>query len=140
MPKSLFYRNVILIINRACIKRRLVKKSFEFFWTLAQDKTQVRHDLPPLLSRILYSSLLFVDDLFSVCFLELFVFPSHVALCQIFAFFTYAFSCSLPCSSRRILPIFASFLTFLRIFLDSLYTFSFLLSLVALFFLHELAL
>ena len=31
---------------------------------------QIKHDLPPLLSRILCSSLLFVDDLFSVCFQE----------------------------------------------------------------------
>ena len=46
MPKSLFYRNVILITNRACIKRRLVKKSFEFFWALAQEKTQVRTTYP----------------------------------------------------------------------------------------------
>ena len=35
--------------------------------------------------------------------------------------FTYAFYCSLSRSSRRILPILASFLTFLRDFLDSLY-------------------
>ena len=46
--------------------------------------------------------------------------------------FTYAFSCSILRSSRRILPILASFLTFARVFLDSLYAFYFLLSLVAL--------
>ena len=46
---------------------------------------------------------------------------------------TYAFSYSLPRSSRRILPVLASSLTFLRVFLDSLYVFSFLLSSVALF-------
>ena len=46
--------------------------------------------------------------------------------------FTYAFSCSLLRSSRRILPILASFLTFLRVFLDSLYAFYLLLSLIAL--------
>ena len=45
--------------------------------------------------------------------------------------FTYAFSCSLSLSSRHILPILASFLTFIRVFLDSLYTFYSLLSLVA---------
>ena len=56
------------------------EKRFESFWTLAQEKTQIRHDLPPPLSWILCGSLLFVDDPFSVCFLELFVFPSHVAL------------------------------------------------------------
>ena len=42
-------------------------------------------------SRILCSSLLFADDLFSVCFLELFVFPSHVALHYIFAFLLMLF-------------------------------------------------
>ena len=41
------------------------KKRFEFFWDFALEKTQIRHDLPPRLSRILCSSLLFVDDLFS---------------------------------------------------------------------------
>ena len=40
----------------------------------------MRHELPSLLSRNLSGSLLFVDELFSVCILELFVFPSHVAL------------------------------------------------------------
>ena len=46
--------------------------------------------------------------------------------------FTYAFSCSLSRSSRRILPILSSFLTFMLIFLDSLYAFYFLFSSVAL--------
>ena len=108
------------------------KKRFKFFWALAWDTIQVRHDLSPLLSRILCSSLLFVDDLFSVCF--------SGALCISFSrcflldirLFTYAFYCSLSRSSRRILPILASFLTFLRVFLNSLYAFYFLLSLVAL--------
>ena len=45
--------------------------------------------------------------------------------------FSYAFSCSLSRSSRRILLILASFLTFLRVFFDSLYGFYFLLSLVS---------
>ena len=49
----------------ASIKRWLVKKKFEFFWALAYEKTKTKHDLPPLLSRFLCSSLLFVDDLFS---------------------------------------------------------------------------
>ena len=69
------------------------KKRFKFFWALAWDTIQVRHDLSPLLSRILCSSLLFVDDLFSVCF--------SGALCISFSrcflldvrLFTYAFSC-----------------------------------------------
>ena len=46
----------------------------------------MRHDLPPLLSRNLCGSLLLDDNPFSVCFLELFVFPSHVALRWLFAF------------------------------------------------------
>ena len=41
--------------------------------------------------------------------------------------FAYAFSCSLPRSSCCILPILGSSLTFLRVFLDSLYAFYFLL-------------
>ena len=45
-----------------------------------------KRDLSPLLSRNHCGSLLFVDDPFSVCFQELFLFPSHVSLCWIFAF------------------------------------------------------
>ena len=71
MPKSMFYPNVIsLIKTEVSIKRRLVKKRLEFFWALAYEKTKLRHDLPPLLSRILCSLLVFADDLFSVCFQE----------------------------------------------------------------------
>ena len=47
-----------------------MKKRLEFFWALAYEKTKLRHDLPPLLSRILCSLLVFVDDLFPVCFQE----------------------------------------------------------------------
>ena len=54
------------------------RNSLNFFWAL--DKTQIRHDLLPLLSRILCSSLLFVDYLFLVCFQERVEFPSRVAL------------------------------------------------------------
>ena len=108
------------------------KKRFKFFWALAWDTIQVRHDLSPLLSRILCSSLLFVDDLFSVCFSgALCISFSRCSLLDI-RLFTYTFYCSLWRSSRRILPILASFLTFFRVFLDSLYAFYFLLSLVAL--------
>ena len=46
--------------------------------------------------------------------------------------FTYAFSLSLSRSSRRFLLILASFLTLLRVFVDSLDIFYFLLSLAAL--------
>ena len=72
--------------------------------------------------------LLFVDDLFSVCFQK--------RLCISFSLetrlFTYALYCSLLRSSRRILPILAFFVTFLRDLLDSLYAVYLLLSLVAL--------
>ena len=108
-----------------------LKKSLNFFLALAQEKTQIRHDLPPLLSRILCSSLLFVDDLFSVCFQErLFIFFSRCYSLDV-RLFTYAFYCSLSRSSRRVLPILASFLTFLPDFMDSLYAVYLLLSLVA---------
>ena len=98
--------------TEASIKRRLVKKkSLNLFWVLASEKTQIRHDLPPLLSRILCSSLLFVHDLFSECFQE--------RLCISFSrcpsldtcLFTYVLYCSLSRSSRRILTILASSLT-----------------------------
>ena len=104
------------------------KKRFKLFWALAWDTIQVRHDLSPLLSRILCSSLLFVDDLFSVCFSgALCISFSRCSLLDI-RLFTYTFYCSLWRSSRRILPILASFLTFFRVFLDLLDAFYFLLS------------
>ena len=46
--------------------------------------------------------------------------------------YIYAFSRSLSRPSRRILPILVTFLTFLSVFIDSLYAYYFLLSLVAL--------
>ena len=46
-------------------------------------------------------------------------------------FFTNVFSCSLLCIFHSILPILVSSLTFLRVFLDSLYVFYFLFFLVA---------
>ena len=67
------------------------EKIFEFFWALVREKTQMRHELPPLLSRNLSGSLLFDDNPFSVCFMELFVFPSLVALRWIFAFLRMPF-------------------------------------------------
>ena len=70
---------------------------------------------------------LFADDLFSVCFPELFVFSSlDIRL------FISAFSRSLSRFSCRILPILASFLTLFRVFLDLFYAFHFLFSSVAL--------
>ena len=60
LPKRDFNYELNLLSNDDCYKR------FEF----SLEKTQKRHDLPPLLSRILCNSPLFVDDLFSVsgCF------------------------------------------------------------------------
>ena len=95
-------------------------------------KTQIGLDLPSLLLRILCSSLLFVDDLFSVCFQKRLCISFWRCSSLETRLFTYALYCSLSCSSRRILPILASFLTFLHDFLDSLYAVYLLLSLVAL--------
>ena len=92
----MFCPNVIsLIKTEVSIKRRLVKKRLEFFWALAYEKTKLRHDLPPLLSRILCSLLVFVDDLFLVCFQE----RLRISFSRYFSLdislFTYAFSRSL---------------------------------------------
>ena len=73
-----------------------------------------------------------VHDPFSVCFLELFVSLSLFALRWIFAFLHMPFL-FFPSSSPRFLLILASFLTFLRVFLDSLDAFYLLLSLAALY-------
>ena len=101
--------------TEASIKRRLV--------------TQIRHDLPPLLSRILCSSFPFVDDLFSVFFQEpLYISFSRCSSLDI-RLFTFAFYCSLSCSSRRILLILASFLPFLSDFRFTPFTCCFLWSL-----------
>ena len=83
--KAMNAKVIVLLKRDLNYKLKLVssedwEKRFEFFWALAKAKTQIRRDLPPLLSQILCASLLFVDDPFSVCFLELFVYPSHVAL------------------------------------------------------------
>ena len=56
---------------------------------------QIKHDLPPLLSRILCSSLLFVDDLFSVCFQERLCISFLQCSCLDIRLFTYALYCSL---------------------------------------------
>ena len=87
---------------------------------------QIRHDLSPLLSRIFCRSLLFVDDLFSVCFQECLCISFSRCSSLDIRLYTYVFSCSLPRSFRRILPILVPSLTFLRVFLDSLYVFYFL--------------
>ena len=101
-------------------------------------KPDIRHDLPPLLSRILCSSLLLVDDFFSVCFQgRLRISFSRCSSLDV-CIFSYAFSCSLSLSSCRILAIIASFLTILRVFRDSLCAFYFLLSLSFCLFLSSL--
>ena len=61
-----------------------------------------------------------------------YVWKHRVALSYIFAFLLYALPCSLSRSSRRVLPILAHFLTFLRDFLDSLYAVYPLVSLIGL--------
>ena len=101
-------------------------KRFEFFWALALEKTQIRYDLPPCLSRILCSSLLFVDDLFSVCFQERLCISFSRCSSLDICLFTYVFSCSLSRFFHRILPILMFSLTFPLVFLDSLYVFYFL--------------
>ena len=55
----------------------------------------MRHDLPPLLSRILCGSLLCVDDLFSVFFLERLCISFSRCSSLDICLFTYAFSSSL---------------------------------------------
>ena len=118
LPKRDFNYKLKLVSNDDCQKR------FEFFWALALEKTQLRHDLPPGLSRILCSSFLFVDDLYSVCFRErLCISLSRYSSLDIYLF-TYVFSCSLSRFFHRILLILVSSLTFLRVFLDALYLFS----------------
>ena len=120
LPKRDFNYKLKLALNGGC------KKRFEFFWALALEKTQIRHDLSPLLSRIFCRSLLFVDDLFSVCFQERLCISFSRCSSLDIRLYTYVFSCSLPHSFRRILPILVPSLTFLRVFLDSLYVFYFL--------------
>ena len=123
LPKRDFNYKLKPVSNNDCQKR------FEFFWALALEKTQIRHVLPPRFSRILCSSLLFVDDLFPVCFQERLcisvsrdIFSSALDI----YLFTYDFSCSLSPSFHLVLPILVSLLTFLRVFLDSLHVFYFL--------------
>ena len=118
LPKRDFNYELNLLSNDDCYKR------FEF----SLEKTQKRHDLPPLLSRILCNSPLFVDDLFSVsgCFRQrLCISFSRCSWLDIrlntYVFFFFSFAFLSP-----YLPILVSSLTFLRVFLDSLYVFYFL--------------
>ena len=102
---------------------------------MALEKTQIRHDLPLLLSQILCSSLLFIDDLFSVCFQgRICISFLHCSSLDI-RLFTYVISCSLfaflsPYSVFFFFLFFlflVSSLTFLTIFPQSLYVFYFFL-------------
>ena len=130
--------NVIVLPKRDLnYKLKLVsnedwEKRFEFFWALAWEKTQMRHNLPPFLSRNLCGSLLCSWPLFSLFSGALCISFSLCSSLDI-RLFTYAFSFFFPSSSPRFLLILASFLTFLRVFLDSLDAFYLLLSLAALY-------
>ena len=66
-------------------------------------------------------SLPYVDDLFSASPQERLCISFSRSSSLDIRLFTYAFSCSLSRSTHRTLPILASFLTFLRGFLDLLY-------------------
>ena len=124
LPKRDFSYKLKLVSNDDCLKR------FAFFWASALEKTQIRYDLPPRLSQILFSSFLFNDDLFSVCFQErLCISFWRCSSLDIFLFI-YVFSCSLSRSFHRILPILVSSQTILRVVIDSLYFFYFLFFLV----------
>ena len=57
-------------------------------------------------------------------FRSVFVFPSRVALRYIFTFLLMSFLVHFSCSFRRILPILVSSLTFLRVFLTRLTSFT----------------
>ena len=120
LPKRDFSYKLKLVLNDDFLKR------FAFFWASALEKTQIRHDLPPRLSRILFSSFLFVDDLFSVCFQERLCISFWRCSSLDICLFIYVFSCSLWRSFHRILPIVVSSQTILRVFIDSLYFFYFL--------------
>ena len=106
------------------------EKRFEFFWALAKEKTQIRSDLPPLLSQILLRFSLLMIPFQSVFWSSL-----YILLTLLFAryslFYLYLFLFSFAFLSPYYV-YFNVFQTFLRVFLDSLYAFYFLLSLVAL--------
>ena len=124
LPKRDFSYKLKLVLNDDFLRR------FAFFWASALEKTQIRHDLPPRLSRILFSSFLFVDDLFLVCFQERLCISFWRCSSLDICLFIYFFSCSLSRSFHRILPFVVSSQTILRVFIDSLYFFYFLFFLV----------
>ena len=116
LPKRDFSYKLKLVLNDDFLKR------FAFFWASALEKTQIRHDLPPRLSRILFSSFLFVDDLFSVCFQERLCISFWRCSSLDICLFIYVFSCSLSRSFRRILPIVVSSQTISCAFLSTRFT------------------
>ena len=89
--------NVIVLPKRDLnYKLKLVsnedwEKRFEFFWALAWEKTQIRHHLPPFLSRNLCGSLLCSWPLFSLFSAALCISFSRCSSLDI-RLFTYAFS------------------------------------------------
>ena len=118
--------NVIVLPKRDLnYKLKLVsnedwEKRFEFFLALAWEKTQMRHNLPPFLSRNLFGLLLCSWPLFSLFSGALFISFSRCSSLDI-RLFTYAFS------------FFSELLSpFLARFFDSLDAFYLLLSLAAL--------
>ena len=135
MPKPLFYKNVILIVTEASIKRRLVKKVWIFLGLSVRenpDKTRLTFSSfsDPLWFASLYWWPLF--SLFSgaslyVLLALLFARYSPFYLCLFL--FSFAFCTILVCS-----------LTFLRVFLDSPYAFYPLFSFFVFFFFWSLCL
>ena len=128
MPK-VFPERWFELWTEASIKRRLVKKVW-IFLCARENVTRTQLTCSSFSDPLWFAFPLLMT--FSAYFLELFLFPSQFSLRQIFALITYAFSCSFSRSSCRILPMWASLLTLFRVFLDSLYAFSILLSLIAL--------
>ena len=102
MPKPLFYKNVILIVTEASIKRRLVKKVWIFLGlSVRENPDKTRLTFYSFSDPLWFASLyyLLIDDLFSVCF--------QARLCMSFSrcssldirLFTCVFSCSLSLSA-----------------------------------------
>ena len=119
MPKLLFYKNVILIVTEASIKRRLVKKVWIFLGLSVREN--------PDKTRLIFYS--FSDPLWfaSVYWWPLFSLFSgaslNVLLALLFARYSPFYLCLFLFSFA--FCIFWCPLTFLRVFLDSPYAFYF---------------
>ena len=129
--------NVIVLPKRDLnYKLKLVsnedwEKRFEFFWALAWEKTQMRQ-----FTSFSFSEPLWFASLFMTPFQFVFWSSLYLFLSLLFAGYSPFYICLFfffPSSSPRFLLILASFLTFLRVFLDSLDAFYLLLSLAALY-------